>query len=128
MGLVGGFTYSLVIGYFGIEFWQILIMGLSKIPAVWILIGVFSLLYGYAPKFSSLSWGVWGLFSILEVAWEGRVIGWDIMKLSPFSFAHYTIQIKNLSILSLIVILLISLALIALGMFGYRRRDILTKA
>lgn len=58
MGVIGGLIYSAVSWNWGSEFWQILIMGVIKISAVWTRIGVFSLLYGFIPKISALSWGL----------------------------------------------------------------------
>lgn len=128
MGLSGGIVYSVVTNNFGIEFWQILMMGISKIPAVWILIGAFSLFYGFLPKLTDICWAIWGFFSFLEIAWEGGIIDWSLMQLSPFASSHYTIHVDNLSITLLIRILLVSAILIFLGLVGYQRRDIITKA
>ncbi|WP_368654112.1 ABC transporter permease [Ornithinibacillus sp. 4-3] len=127
MGVIGGIIYSSVAGSWGNEFWQILMMGISKIPAVWTLIGVFSLLYGFFPKITALSWGLWGLFGLLEVAWESGLVGWEIMQLSPFAFSHYTIQVENLSIVALSINLLFAVVCIYFGMLAYLRRDVMTK-
>lgn len=128
MGLTGGIVYSVVTHKFGSEFWQIFIMGISKIPAVWILIGLFSILYGFLPKATDICWAIWGFFSLLEVAWEGGIIDWSLMQLSPFASSHYTIHVDNLSIPLLIGILAISVILMFMGLVGYQRRDIITKA
>ncbi len=128
MGLTGGVVYSVVTNNFGNEFWQVLIMGISKIPAVWILIGIFSIFYGFFPKQTDICWAMWGLFSLLEIAWEGGIIDWSTMQLSPFASSHYTIHVYNLSIPLLIGILLASAVLIFMGLVGYQRRDIITKA
>ncbi|WFA09262.1 hypothetical protein [Tissierella sp. Yu-01] len=128
MGLTGGIVYSVVTNNFGNEFWQIFIMGISKIPAVWILIGTFSIFYGFFPKLTDICWAIWGFFSLLEIAWEGGIIDWSLMQLSPFSSSHYTIHVNNLSPQLLIGILLTSVILIFIGMVGYEKRDIMTRA
>ncbi|GIN73772.1 tetronasin ABC transporter integral membrane protein [Bacillus sp. J14TS2] len=127
LGVIGAIIYSAVAGSWGSEFWQILIMGISKIPAVWTLIGVFSLLYGFFPKITALSWGLWGLFGLLEVAWESGLVGWEIMQFSPFAFSHYTIQVENLSIGALSVNLLLAIVSIYFGILAYLKRDVMTK-
>ena len=128
IGLTGGIVYSMVINSFGRELWQILIMGISKIPAVWILIGAFSVFYGFFPKLTDICWAIWGFFSFLEIAWEGGIIDWSLMRLSPFASSHYTIHVDNLSIPLLIGILITSGILIFMGLANYQRRDIITKA
>ena len=128
IGLTGGIVYSMVINSFGRELWQILIMGISKIPAVWILIGAFSVFYGFFPKLTDICWAIWGFFSFLEIAWEGGIIEWSLMRLSPFASSHYTIHVDNLSIPLLIGILITSGILIFMGLANYQRRDIITKA
>ncbi|WP_440895629.1 ABC transporter permease [Amphibacillus sp. Q70] len=127
MGLIGAAIYSVVSGSWGSESWQILIMSISKIPAVWTLIGFFSLLYGFFPKVTALSWGIWALFSLLEVSWESGLINWTVMQLSPFAFSHYTIQVENLPIAALIINLIFAVALIFFGILGYQKREIITK-
>lgn len=128
MGVIGAITYSTVSGSWGSEFWQILLMSISKIPAVWTLIAIFSLLYGFLPKITAFCWGIWGLFSLLEVAWESGLIDWKIMRFSPFAFSHYTIQVENLSIMALSINLVLAIAFILFGILGYQKRDILTNA
>ena len=105
IGLIGGIVFSVVTNNFGTEFWQVVIMGISKIPAVWILIGAYSIFYGFLPKLTDICWGIWGFCSLLEIAWEGGIIDWSLMQLSPFASSHYTIHIDNLSIPLLIGIL-----------------------
>lgn len=50
------------------------------------------------------------------------------MQLSPLASSHYTIHVNNLSILLLMGILVASVVLIVIGLIGYQRRDIITKA
>lgn len=128
MGLIAGIVYSMTTNNFGSEFRQIFIMSVSKIPAVWILIGAFSMFYGLIPKLTDICWVLWGSFSFLEIAWEGGIINWSIMQLSPFASSHYTIHVNNLSIRLLMGILIGSGILISIGIVGYQKRDIITKA
>ncbi|TEB07439.1 hypothetical protein Psch_00992 [Pelotomaculum schinkii] len=128
MGIAGGLVYGLATGDLSHEFWHIFSMSVSKIPPVWILLGVTSLLYGLWPRITALGWVVWLSFSILELAWEAQIIDWSLMRVSPFSYAHYTINISNLPLLPLFWLLGLSAILTGLGLFGFRNRDVLTKA
>ncbi|KAF1305026.1 ABC transporter permease [Candidatus Enterococcus willemsii] len=128
MGVVGAGIYCLVVGQWDGAFLQICLMSISKIPAVWLIIGIFSFLYGYFPKLTLLCWFVWGLFSALEVAWEGNLIDWSIMQFSPFAPVHYTIPMEDISILGLIMLVVLTMILIVIGVRGYQKRDVQTKA
>jgi hypothetical protein len=46
--------------------------------------------------------GVWGIFSILEIAWENGLIDWQTMQISTFAWSHYTISVMELSIPALL--------------------------
>jgi len=46
VGIAGGLVYGLAAGDLNNEFWHIFGMSVSKIPPVWILLGVTALLYG----------------------------------------------------------------------------------
>lgn len=85
------------------------------------------LLYGLVPKLTALSWVVWMSFGLLELAWEGQLIDWSVLRISPFSYVHYTISISNLPLLSLLGLLCLSAVLTGIGFLGFRNRDVLTK-
>lgn len=128
MGLAGGLAYGLVAGDLSSGLWRIFGMSVSKIPPVWTLLGVTALLYGLWPRMTALGWVVWGSFSMLEVAWEGQIVDWSLMHISPFAYAHYTIDVSSLPLLPLFWLLCLSAGLTGIGLFGFRKRDILTKA
>jgi ABC-2 type transport system permease protein len=91
--------------------------------------GLTALIYGFLPKaVFGLSWAAWALFAALELLWEGGVINWSVMGLSPFSYSHYTIPVSALSILTLAGLSLLAVLLAAIGLYGFNKRDILTKA
>jgi ABC-2 type transport system permease protein len=128
MGVVGGLGYGLAVGNLGGEFWIILGMSVSKIPAVWSLLGITALLYGLLPRLTALGWLVWMAVVFLEVAWEGQLIDWSIMQFSPFSYAHYIVHVTEIPLLPLVGLLGLSAILIGLGLVGFRNRDVVTKA
>lgn len=128
MGAVGGLGYGFAVGNLGGEFWIILGMSVSKIPAVWSLLGITALLYGLLPRLTFLGWIVWMAVVFLEVAWEGQLIDWSIMQFSPFSYVHYTVHVTAIQILPLVGLLGVSAILIGMGLFGFRNRDVVTKA
>ena len=128
IGIVGGLVYGGAAGNLSNEFWYIFVMSVSKIPPVWLLLAITALLYGLCPRITALGWGIWLSFSMLELAWEARIIDWSMMRISPFSYSHYTIDINNLPLLPLFGLLCLSVILTGAGLFGFRNRDVLTKA
>lgn len=128
MGAVGGLGYGLAVGNMGGEFRIILGMSVSKIPAVWSLLGITALLYGFLPRLTALGWIVWMAVVFLEVACEGQLIDWSIMQFSPFSYAHYIVHVTEIPLLPLVGLLGLSAILIGLGLVGFRNRDVVTKA
>jgi ABC-2 type transport system permease protein len=128
MGIAGGLVYGLAAGNVSHEFWPILGMSVSKIPPVWILLGVTALLYGLWPRITALGWVLWLSFTLLEVTWETQIIDWSLMRISPFSYVHYTINIANLPLLPLFWLLCLAALLTGIGLLGFRKRDVLTKA
>lgn len=105
--------------------YKAIVMGLSKIPSTWVIIGIVALLYGWLPRASAvLSWVFLGLFIVIEMFWEAGIVGWSAMKLTPFSYAHYSIPINELSVLSLSLLVLLSIFLTFVGYIGFKRRSI----
>lgn len=127
-GVAGGLSYGIAAGDLNKNFLNVFIMSISKIPPVWILAAATAMLYGLWPRITSLGWVLWMAPVILELIWEGRIIGWSLMRISPFSYVHYTIDVANLPLFSLFCMICISAALAGLGLFGFKNRDVLTKA
>ena len=80
------------------------------------------------PRITSLSWVAWLAFILLELGWEAQVVDWSLLQISPFSYVHYTIDITNLPLFSLVCLVCISVLMTGIGLLGFRNRDILTKA
>ncbi|MCR1897504.1 hypothetical protein NSA47_00675 [Irregularibacter muris] len=127
MGIGGGVFYGIASGDISSGFWGVFIMSVSKIPPVLIFLAVTALLYGLCPKMTGVGWIVWIGSVMLELAWEGQIIDWSLMQISPFAYAHYTIDIINLPLMLLILLLGLSAVLIGIGLLGFKNRDILTK-
>ncbi len=128
MGIVGGLFYGIASGDVNSGFWSILTMSVSKLPPVLIFLGITALLYGLCPKIMVLGWGIWLSSVMLELAWEGQIIGWTVMQISPFAYTHYTIDITSLPLIPLFLLLCLSSILTEVGLWGFRNRNVLTKA
>ncbi len=96
MGIAGGLVYGLTAGDLFNEFWPIFNMSISKIPPVWILLGVTAFLYGLWPRLTSLGWVLWLSFTLLEVVWEAQIIDWLFWRISPVSLMLTTLSISRI--------------------------------
>ncbi len=124
LGTATGLGWSIVAGEFS-HFPRVLGMSLSKIPSVWIIIGIAALLYGWLPRIASvLSWLILGAFIFTEMLWEVGIVGWSAMQWTPFAYAHYIFPIHELPIVPLIVLTVIATALTWLGVIGFKRRSL----
>lgn len=103
-----------------------IVMSLTKIPSVWVIIGMAALLYGWLPRISAvLAWLFLGLFIAIEMLWEAGIVGWSAMELTPFGYAHYSIPIDDLSFFSLSLLVMLSIILTLVGLAGFKNRNII---
>ncbi|HIW63645.1 MAG TPA: hypothetical protein H9881_14395 [Candidatus Stackebrandtia excrementipullorum] len=102
---------------------DVIVAGLLHIPALWLVAAVAVTLYGWAPKLMSLAWlipayavvvGMLGVFLNLP----------DVMLwLSPFDHVPQSL-VEDVSAVPLLVMVVATVALTALGVYGFRRRDL----
>lgn len=124
LGLATGLGWSIAAGDFS-HFPRVLSMSLSKIPPILVIIGIAALFYGWVPRLAFvLNWVVLGVFIIIEMLWEVGVVGWSVMQWTPFSYAHYSIPINELSIMPLGLLTLGAAGFGLLGLVGFRRRSL----
>jgi ABC-2 type transport system permease protein len=121
-GLSSGVVYAAVVGDWG-QGLRVLLAPLAYLPAIAVLVGVLVLAYGWAPRRTWVGW--------LALAFEA-VVGWlgGILDLPErvYDFSvfdrvpHYPAE--NLSAVPLLVMGAAGLALLGLGLAGFRRRDL----
>ncbi|MCE1178369.1 MAG: hypothetical protein LWW86_04985 [Micrococcales bacterium] len=102
---------------------QIAGAGLALAPGVLLVLGLAVLLHGWLPRLDWLTWVVvfWSLF----VIWVGGTLNlpeW-MKRLTPWEPLP-KIPAEPMDWLPVLACVLVALALIALGLLGYRRRDI----
>jgi ABC-2 type transport system permease protein len=122
-GLGAGLTYGAVVGDVGGELSSILGAALIQVPAVWVVVGVATALYGLLPRMTSVSWGV--LVGCLVFGQLGEILQFPqwLLNLSPFTHVP-NLPVAKFSIVPLIGLTVIAAGLVAVGLVGFRRRDI----
>jgi polyether ionophore transport system permease protein len=92
-------------------------------PAVWVLIGVAVALFGLLPRVTAAAWGF--LAACYLAAFLGPLLGlpdW-VMDLSPFTHVPL-LPAADLDVVPLLVLTAIAAALCAVGLVGFRRRNV----
>ncbi|MFD5749962.1 ABC transporter permease [Streptomyces sp. NPDC127033] len=120
--LLGG--VGLFLGY-GHDLPGILGASLVQLPAIWLLGAVAVLLYGVVPRAAVVAWAVSGL--ALALGWLGPALGLSqaVMNLSPFGHLP-KLPGAEMAWPPVLVLTGLSVALVAAGLAGLRRRDVLT--
>jgi ABC-2 type transport system permease protein len=121
-GLVAGATYGAIAGDTG-QMWRVLGAALIQVPAVWVVAGVATALFGLAPRLTALSWGV--LVACLVFGQLGEILQFPrwLLNLSPFTHVPNLLA-ADVNAVPLIWLLVTAALLLSGGMAGFRRRDI----
>ena len=96
---------------------------LAMIPAMWVLTGVTMALIGMAPERSVLGWGVLAGCGVLGQLGPILQLPDRILRISPFANVP-KLPGAEFEIMPLAILFAIALTLTALGINGFRRRDI----
>jgi ABC-2 type transport system permease protein len=98
---------------------------LAQAPALWALLGFAYLLYGFAPRLMGLSWIVFAASAMLALFGQLLKLDEAVLDLSLFThIGQYPAQ--DLSAEAVTWFVGIAVALVAAGMVGFRRRDLVT--
>jgi ABC-2 type transport system permease protein len=96
-----------------------------QLPAAWLLAAVTVALFGLAPRFTPVAWGV--LVGFVALYLLGSLSGFAQWLLDLVPFAHTPrVGGGDFTAVPLLLLLVIDATLIALGMVAFRRRDLKT--
>jgi ABC-2 type transport system permease protein len=122
-GVAAGLTYGVATGDVGGKLWTSVATAAAQLPAVWLPAAVAVALFGVAPRFSPLAWGV--LVGFIALYLIGSLSGFPQWVLDAEPFAHVPrVTGGDFTAAPLLWLLAIDAALIALGTAAFRRRDI----
>ena len=121
-GLAIGVGNAIAMGDAG-NIGELLLAALARVPAAWVLTGIVLLVFGWLPRWVPL---VWAVFVVALVLGEFGPL-WDLpqwlMDLSPFVHSP-RLPAPDSSSAGLMPLVVVSVALIGLGLLGWRRRDL----
>jgi ABC-2 type transport system permease protein len=124
-GIAAGLAYGLSTGNVGRELPRVLSQAMVQLPAVWVLAGISAALFGVLPRLgASVGWAVLAACVLLEEFGKPLQLSDRVLDLSPF--AHIPkLPGDEVFAAPLLWLTLIAAALIATGLLGLRRRDVL---
>jgi ABC-2 type transport system permease protein len=124
-GIAAGLAYGLSTGDVGRDTSRVLAQATVQLPAVWVLVGVSVALFGLLPRLTaSVGWTVLAACVLLEEFGRPLQLSNRVLDLSPF--AHVPKLPGDDSFAApLVWLALAAAALVAAGLLGLRRRDVL---
>lgn len=121
-GLVAGIAYGIAAGDVGAKLATVVGAAAVQLPAVWLLAAVAVGLFGLAPRFTPVVWGV--LIGFVALYLLGSLAGFPQWLLDLEPFAHVPRIGRDFTAVPLLWLLAIDITLILLGALALRRRDL----
>jgi polyether ionophore transport system permease protein len=121
-GVVGGLVYGFAAGDVGGKLATVVGTAAVQLPAVWLLSAVTIALFGIAPRFTPLAWGV--LVGFIAVYLIGSLAGFPQWLLDLEPFGHIPRVGSGFTAVPLVCLLAIDTMLIVMGAKAFRRRDL----
>jgi len=124
-GVVAGLTYGVSAHDVGGKLLMVVGTALVQLPAVWLPAALAVALFGLAPRYSPVAWGVLVAFVALYLI--GELSGFSQWVLDAEPFAHVPlVSGHTFTPVPLLAMLTIDAGLIVLGVAAFRRRDVQT--
>ena len=118
-----GLSYGLITNALSDVTIRILGAALMYLPAIWLFTGISMLLFGLVPRLAAFSWVALVLVVIIDLLGEFFDLNQWILDISPFTHVPRLMVGDEISS-SLILLFVGAMALIFVGIWGYRRRDV----
>ncbi|MQY28589.1 ABC transporter permease [Nocardia aurantia] len=122
-GALAGLLYGAAVGDVGGKLPGVLAAALVQLPAVWLFTGAAVLLFGLAPRWATAAWGVFTAGIALYLL--GSISGMPqwVLNLDPYSHLP-KLPSESFRATPVVVLVLLAAALTAVGLIGFRRRDL----
>ncbi|OUZ05824.1 ABC-2 family transporter protein [Mycobacterium avium subsp. paratuberculosis] len=121
-GTVAGLVYGIAAGDVGGKLAMVVASAAVQLPAVWLLSAVTVCVFGVAPRFAPVAWGV--LIGFVALYLIGSLAGFSQWLLHLEPFAHIPRVGADFTAVPLLWLLAIDIGLTILGAMAFRRRDL----
>ena len=123
-GLTTGIVYGVSVGNLAGEAPQILLRTMMALPALWLLLAIVVVVYGYLPKMvAAIGWALLAGVLLLEVAHESHLVDRAIFALSPFAHVHWSSP--QIPVVAMTLLTVEALLLTGIGLSHFQHRDII---
>lgn len=121
-GVTAGIVYGIAAGDVGGKLAMVFASAAVQLPAVWLLSAVTVCVFGVAPRFTPVAWGVLiGFIALYLIGSLARFPQW-LLDLEPFG--HIPRIGADFTAVPLLWLLAIDVGLVVLGALAFRRRDL----
>ncbi|AFC47632.1 hypothetical protein OCO_12690 [Mycobacterium intracellulare MOTT-02] len=121
-GVTAGVVYGIAAGDVGGKLALVVASAAVQLPAVWLLSAVTVCVFGVAPRFTPVAWGVLiGFIALYLIGSLARFPQW-LLDLEPFG--HIPRIGADFTAVPLLWLLAIDVGLVILGALAFRRRDL----
>ena len=116
-----GLTYGLSVSDLG-QVGRLVGAAVAFVPALWVLVGVTLVLFGFAPRTTAVAWGVLVACFVIALFAELLDLPSWLSDVSPFQHVP-AMPAQGFALTPIVALLAVTAALIAAGVAGFRRRD-----
>jgi ABC-2 type transport system permease protein len=104
-------------------FWEVLAATLAYAPALWLTAGLAVAVFGIAPRATALAWAL--LVYAVFIVYFGGLLDLPAWTLDLSPYTHIPrMPADEFTALPLAILTLIATGLVAIGLLGFRRRDL----
>lgn len=121
-GVATGITYSVAIGD-GTQVGTLTVATLVTVPPVLVMVGLATAVFGWLPHGTTAAWGALAIVAVIEIFGAVLRLPRWLIRISPFEHVP-ALPAESWDTLPLVVLTLIAAALTAIGLIGFRRRDL----
>lgn len=119
VGLAHGLRVDDVGGYVG----SMLSGALAQLPAIWVVVGIATALFGLLPRFTTTAWAIAAAFVLLALF--GPIFDLNPFVLDASPFTHVPrVPASDVTVAPLLALAAIAATLLVAGLAGFRRRDV----
>ncbi|MFC0007905.1 ABC transporter permease [Micromonospora siamensis] len=122
-GFATGLTYGLSVRDVPGELPRLVGAGLAQVPAAWVLAGLAVLLYGLLPRLAPLAWAALAVCVLLGQLGPVLKLDQRLLDVSPFTHTPQVLR-PAWDATGLWALTVLAVALAAVGLSGFRRRDL----
>ncbi|MBK1784977.1 ABC transporter permease [Prauserella cavernicola] len=122
-GFATGLLHGLRVDDLGGQLPAVLGAAMAQLPAVWVVAGAATALFGLLPKLATAAWAVAAVFLLISMFGPIANAGQLVLDLSPFQHIP-KLPSAEFTATPLVWLSALALVLLGIGLAGFRRRDI----